>query len=77
MTEAKYSPGCRFILDSLASYGFEVSLPKPDMDDYVKKLTAAHAVIRTAMKCKQSTKDEDADAHKAAILAFHKAYEGK
>ena len=50
---------------------------KPKMDGYVLKLTTAHAVIRAAMKCKQSTKTEDADALKAAVLAFHKAYEPK
>jgi exodeoxyribonuclease-3 len=34
LTEAKYSEGCQFIRDWLQSYGFVVSLPKPDRDDY-------------------------------------------
>ena len=50
---------------------------KPESDGYIQKLTTAHAVIRAAMKCKQTTKAEAADALKAAIVAFHKAYEGK
>ena len=44
---------------------------------YVEKLTKSHAVMRAAMKCKQSTDTAHADATRNAILAFHKAYEGK
>jgi len=49
------------------------------MDDpkYVEKLTAAHAVIVHAMKCKQTIDTTQADNLKAAIMAFHKAYESK
>ena len=50
---------------------------KPEMDGYVAKLTAAHAVMRAAMKCKQTTDAANAGALKAAILAFHKAYAPK
>ncbi len=44
---------------------------------YVEKLSAAHAVMVQAMKCKQGTDPALADDLKAKILAFHKAYEGK
>jgi nickel superoxide dismutase len=44
---------------------------------YVPKLTAAHAVMVAAMKCKQNVDTKHADALRAAILAFHKVYEGK
>ena len=50
---------------------------KPEMDGYVEKLVAAHAVMRHAMKCKQSTDVKHAAALKDAIVAFHKAYAGK
>ena len=50
---------------------------KPTMENYVPKLVAAHAVMRAAMKCKQTTEAKDAAALKEAILAFHKAYAGK
>lgn len=44
---------------------------------YVKKLSAAHAVMVAAMKCKQSTDTETAAALRKAILDFYQAYEGK
>ena len=44
---------------------------------YVDKLTKSHAVMVAAMKCKQTVDTKAADTLKAAILAFHKAYEGK
>ncbi len=44
---------------------------------YVQKLTAAHAVMRAAMKCKQTVDPEDAKALQASILDFYRAYEGK
>jgi nickel superoxide dismutase len=50
---------------------------KPGSDGYVAKLTAAHAVMQQAMKCKQTTDAAEADALREKILAFHKAYEGK
>lgn len=50
---------------------------KPEMDGYVEKLVLAHAVMRAAMKCKQTTDVKNAAALKAAILAFHKAYAAK
>ena len=50
---------------------------KPSSDDYVKKLTAAHAVMVAAMKCKQTVDTKSATALKKAILDFYRAYEGK
>ena len=48
-----------------------------DKEGYVKKLTAAHAVMTAAMKTKQDANPETATALKAAILDFYRAYEGK
>jgi nickel superoxide dismutase len=50
---------------------------KPDQEDYVKKLTTAHAVMQAAMKCKQNADPKTAEALKKAILDFYRAYEGK
>jgi nickel superoxide dismutase len=50
---------------------------KADDPQYVAKLTAAHAVMTQAMKCKQSTDPAVAADLKDKIMAFHKAYEGK
>ncbi len=50
---------------------------KPGKEGYVAKLTAAHAVMQQAMKCKQVCAAAAADDLKAKILAFHKTYEGK
>ena len=44
---------------------------------YVDKLTKSHAIIVAAMKCKQTVDVKNAEALKAAIIEFHKAYEGK
>ena len=49
---------------------------KPTQKNYVERLTTAHAVMTAAMKCKQTTDPAKADALKAAIMAFHKAYAG-
>lgn len=50
---------------------------KPSADNYAKKLTAAHAVMVAAMKCKQSADASSAETLKKAILDFYRAYEGK
>lgn len=50
---------------------------KPDSEGYVKKLTAAHAVMQAAMKCKQSADPKTAEVLNKAILDFYRAYEGK
>ena len=50
---------------------------KADAPNYVGKLTAAHAVMVSAMKCKQTVDAKNAEGLKAAILKFYEAYEGK
>ena len=50
---------------------------KADAKNYTKQLTAAHAVIVAAMKCKQSADPATAEALKKAIFALYEAYEGK
>ena len=48
---------------------------KPSQADYVERLKTSHAVMTAAMKCKQTVDTANADALKAAIVAFHKVYE--
>lgn len=50
---------------------------KPSSDNYEKKLKAAHAVMVSAMKCKQTASESSAAALKKSILDFYRAYEGK
>ena len=55
---------------------------KPGADEsaqksYIKKLTAAHAVMQAAMKCKQNADPATAEALRKTILDFYRAYEGK
>lgn len=50
---------------------------KADGENYVKKLTAAHAVMVNAMKCKQQVDPKTAEALQKSIYAFYEAYEGK
>lgn len=50
---------------------------KPGSESYVKKLTAAHAVMVAAMKCKQTVDAEEAKSLQQSIYAFYEAYEGK
>lgn len=50
---------------------------KADNKDYDKQLKAAHAVMVSAMKCKQDADPATAEALKAAILDLYRAYEGK
>ena len=64
------------IQHTIAQY-FMTQRIKADDEKYVPKLTAAHAVLVQAMKCKQVANVEQADALRAAILAFYEAYEGK
>ncbi len=61
---------------TIAQY-FMTQRIKSDNDNYVKQLTAAHAVMVAAMKCKQSADAATAEALKKAILDFYRAYEGK
>lgn len=50
---------------------------KPDMDGYETKLSAAHAVMVAAMKCKQTADAASAEGLRKSILDFYRAYEGK
>ena len=50
---------------------------KATAKNYEKQLVCAHAVIVAAMKCKQNVDGDSADGLKKAILALHRAYEGK
>ena len=50
---------------------------KADNPNYVKQLTAAHAVMVAAMKCKQNVDPAMAEALEKAILDLYRAYEGK
>lgn len=50
---------------------------KPGSDGYAKKLTAAHAVMVAAMKCKQNADPATAKALHKSVLDFYRAYEGK
>ncbi len=49
---------------------------KADGENYVEKLTSAHAVMVAAMKCKQSAEPATAVALKEAIEKFQKVYGG-
>jgi nickel superoxide dismutase len=50
---------------------------KAGSDNYVEQLTAAHAVMVAAMKCKQTVDPASAEALQKAIFDFYRAYEGK
>lgn len=67
---------CKKIMHSVAQY-FMAQRIKPDADNYEKALTAAHDVMRAAMKAKQDPSDEVAAALKTSILDLYRAYEGK
>ena len=64
------------IQDTISAY-FLAQRIKPDSEGYTKKLTAAHAVIIAAMKCKQSADPETAKVLEKAIFDLYRAYEGK
>ena len=56
---------------------FLIQRIKNSAKDYEKQLKGAHAVLVSAMKCKQNTDADSCANLKSSILAFHKAYEGK
>lgn len=60
------------MLDYFLAQRIKTSDPK-----YVEKLTAAHLVIVSAMKAKQSADPATAKSLEDSIFAFYKAYEGK
>jgi nickel superoxide dismutase len=64
------------IQQTIASY-FMAQRIKTDNPKYVQQLTAAHAVMLHAMKCKQSADPASAKALEKAIFDFYRAYEGK
>lgn len=64
------------IQDTISHY-FLAQRIKPDNPNYVKQLTAAHAVIIAAMKSKQSADPATAKALEKAIFDLYRAYEGK
>ena len=64
------------IQDTMGAYFFAQRI-KSDHADYTGQLASAHRVIVAAMKCKQAADPATADALKASILEFYKAYEGK
>ena len=61
---------------TIADY-FVAQRIKATAKNYEKQLVSAHAVIVAAMKCKQNVDGDSAANLKKAILALHKAYEGK
>ncbi|MGB1926942.1 MAG: superoxide dismutase [Ni] [Rubripirellula sp.] len=61
---------------TIANY-FMAQRIKMDNPKYVKQLTAAHAVMVHAMKCKQSADPATAKALEKAIFDLYRAYEGK
>ncbi|NOY40429.1 MAG: hypothetical protein GXP26_01145 [Planctomycetes bacterium] len=58
---------------TIAQY-FMTQKIKADSENYVDKLTSAHAVMVAAMKCKQSADPATAEALKTAIDKFHNVY---
>jgi len=64
------------VMDVIAQY-FMAQRIKPGTDAYVKQLTAAHAVMQAAMKCKQTVDPKNADALLDTIKKLYEAYEGK
>jgi len=64
------------IQDTITHY-FLAQRIKSNNPDYVKQLQAAHTVIVTAMKCKQSADPATAKDLEKAIFDLYRAYEGK
>lgn len=64
------------IQNTIAAY-FMAQRIKADNKDYVKQLTAAHAVMVAAMKCKQSADPATAKVLEKKIFDLYRAYEGK
>ncbi len=64
------------IQQTVAQY-FLTQRIKPDAENYVDQLKAAHAVMQAAMKAKQDPSTEKATALRESILNLYRAYEGK
>ena len=64
-------------IQGIVSQYFLTQRIKPDNERYVEQLKAAHAVMVTAMKCKQDADAKTAENLRNAILDLYRAYEGK
>lgn len=64
------------VQDTMQAY-FLAQRIKADSPRYVEQLKAAHVVITSAMKCKQSADGTTAKALEEAIYDLYRAYEGK
>ena len=64
------------VQDTMQAY-FLAQRIKADSPRYVEQLKAAHTVITSAMKCKQSADGTTAKALEEAIFDLYRAYEGK
>lgn len=64
------------IQQTIAQY-FLTQRIKPDAENYVDQLKAAHAVMQAAMKAKQDASAEKVTALRESILDLYRAYEGK
>ena len=68
------------IRDAVAQYFLAQRITEPAADDaaamkaYTDKLVALHKIIRTAMKCKQTTDPVNAQTLRDLVLAFQALY---
>ena len=68
------------IRDVVAQYFLAQRITEPATDDaaamkaYTDKLVALHKIIRTAMKCKQTTDPANAQTLRDLVLAFQEMY---
>lgn len=74
VTKEEHAKRIQYII---AQYFMAQRIKTSDKEGYVKKLTAAHAVMVAAMKSKQSVDAATATTLRKAILDFYRAYEGK
>ena len=71
------------IRDVVAQYFLAQRITEPAADDaaamkaYTDKLVALHKIIRTAMKCKQTTDPANAQTLRDLVLAFQALYNAK
>ena len=71
------------IRDVVAQYFLAQRITEPATDDaaamkaYTDKLVALHKIIRTAMKCKQTTDPANAQTLRDLVLAFQALYNAK
>lgn len=71
------------IRDVVAQYFLAQRITEPAADDaaamkaYTDKLVALHKIIRTAMKCKQTTDPANAQTLRDLVLAFQEMYNAK